>query len=186
MSSIRQIVVSALVFAVVPTTAVRGSSFKPDKVEYVGGTVQSIPANSAGSFDFDDAKELQFSYSGTVLKVPYEQITGTEISEAEWRRMFHVPVPPLVPSHRKEILSINYKDSEGAKQTLNFELPANDALQARQTIKDKRAPQQPVATNPNDYWGDKYWKTARNKAMWDARNVQNAQNAQSAQAGGTK
>ncbi len=52
MLAIRSILVSTLVFATVPPAVLHAAS---DTVQYVGGTVKSIPVNSAGSFNFDDA-----------------------------------------------------------------------------------------------------------------------------------
>jgi len=64
----RQILISALVFAAVPTAVVRAAS---ETVQYVGGTVKSIPVNSTGVFNFEDAKEFRFKYNGSVYKLPY-------------------------------------------------------------------------------------------------------------------
>jgi hypothetical protein len=179
MFAIRQILISTLVFAALPPAAVLAAS---DKVQYVGGTVKSIPVNSAGSLDFEDSKEFRFNYNGSVFKLPYEQITSTDIEKAEMRRVWHVPVTSLLATHRKQILVINYTEPGGATGTLNFELMAYRAVDARETIAAKKVPlSSPIAAQvSNDWWGDKYWKTTRNKAAWDAQAAQNAQNAQNA------
>ncbi len=78
MFAIRQILISALFFAAVPPAAVLAAS---DTVQYVGGTVKSIPVNSNGTFNFEDAKEFRFTYNGSVFKLPYDQITSTEHRE---------------------------------------------------------------------------------------------------------
>jgi hypothetical protein len=172
MFSIRQIVVSTLIFAVVPPAALRAA----ESAEYVGGTVKSIPVNSAGLLNFDDAKEIRFSYSGSVYSLPYEQITSTEIEKAEGRRLLgKIPVPALL--HRKQVLSVNYKDAAGATGSLNFEVASNDAAGLQATIEAKKAPQTAATQNPADWWGDRYWKTNRNQSQWDAKSAQNAQAA---------
>jgi hypothetical protein len=193
MFAIRQILASTIIFAVVPPAVVRAAS---DSVQYVGGTVKSIPVNSGGSFNFDDAKEFRFNYNGSVYRLPYEQITGTEIEKADVRRVLHVfPVISPIASHRRQTLVINYTDQSGATGSLNFELMAYKALDAQETIAAKKSPGSNSAAGQaaNAWWGDKYWKTLRNKSAWDAQEAQNAQaaaaaaNAQPAQVpGGTK
>jgi hypothetical protein len=181
MSANRRSVVSALVFAILPC-AVLGA---PGVVQYVGGTVKAIPANTAGSFNFDDTKEMRFNYSGSVYKLSYEQITATEISKGDGHHVFgKIPVPSLVPSKRKQTLSISYKDSTGATGTLNFELAAAQASAARDMIALKKAPPQlSTAGQTTDWWGDRYWKTNRNKGLWDSSSAQTSQSGQTAPAG---
>ena len=88
--------ISTLLFAAVPPAVVRAAS---DTVQYVGGTVKSIPVNSAGSFNFDDAKEFRFTYNGSVYKLPYDQITSTDIEKADIRRVWHV-FPAMSPDRQ--------------------------------------------------------------------------------------
>ena len=170
MFAIRQLLVSTLIFAVVPPAVVKAA----ESAEYVGGTVKSIPVNSAGSLNFDDAKEIRFNYSGSVYSLPYEQITNTELEKAEGRRVLgKIPVPSLI--HRKQVLSISYKDAAGASGTLNFELSANVAPVAQQTVETKKNAPQAAAVDPDaNPFVDRYWKTKRNQAQWEAKSPQNA------------
>jgi hypothetical protein len=188
MFAIRQVLITALVFAAVPPAAVRAAA--SDSVQYVGGTVKSIPVNSAGTLNFEDAKEFRFNYNGSMYKLPYDQITSTDIERADVRRIWHV-IPAISPiaSRRRQTLVINYTDASGATGSLNFELMAYRAVDAQETIAAKKSPTSPSAstgTASNEWWGDKYWKTKRNQAAWDAQAAQNAQNAAPAQPGGTK
>lgn len=178
MYAIRQVLISTLVFAAVPPAVISAAS---ETVQYVGGTVKSIPVNSTGSFNFDDAKEFRFTYNGSVYKLPYDQITGTDIEKADIRRVWHVfPAMSPVASHRKQTLVINYTDAAGAAGTLNFELAAYRAEDAQETIAAKKSPLSPAAAAAasNEWWGDKYWKTTRNQAVWDAQAALNVQAAQ--------
>jgi len=175
MLAIRQVLISTLVLAAVPPAVVRASS---DTVQYVGGTVKSIPVNSSGTINFDDAKEFRFMYNGSVFKLPYDQITSTNIEKADVRRVMHIfPAMSPIAAHRKQTLVINYSDSSGATGSVNFELPAYRAMDAQETIAAKRSPITPAAAAAatNEWWGDKYWKTTRNKPAWDAASA--AQNA---------
>jgi hypothetical protein len=175
MFAIRQILVSTLIFAAVPLAVARTAS---DPVQYVGGTVKSIPVNSAGWFNLDDAKEFRFNYNGSVYRLPYDQITSTEIEKTDVKHVMRViPAESLIFTHRKRTLVINYTDSSGAKGTLNFELAAYRAADARETIAAKKTPA--FVAEPA-WWGDKLWRTARNNAQWDARAAQNAEKAAAA------
>jgi hypothetical protein len=179
MFAIRSILVSTLVFAAVPPAVLHAA---PYPVQYVGGTVKSIPVNSAGAFNFDDAKELRFHYNGSVYRLPYDQITGTEIEKADVKHVMRViPAQSLIFTHRKRTLVINYTDATGAAGTLNFELPAYRAADAQETIAAKKTPP-PAGIVEAPWWGDHIWKTARNQAAWDAQAVLNAQAVQAAQA----
>jgi hypothetical protein len=179
MFAIRQVLISSLVFAAVPPAVVRAVS---DTAQYVGGTVKSIPVNSAGTFNFEDAKEFRFSYNGSVYKLPYDQITSTGIEKADVRHVWHVfPAISPIASRRRQTLVINYADGTGATGTLNFELMAYRAVEAQDTIAAKRSPIAPTAAASNEWWGDKYWKTRRNQAAWDAQAAQNALAAQKAE-----
>jgi hypothetical protein len=174
MIAIRPVLFSALIFAAVPPAAVRAAS---DNVQYVGGTVKSIPVNSAGKFSFDDAKEFRFTYGGSVYKLPYDQITTTDIEKADIRRVLHVfPAISPIASHRRQTLVINYSDASGATGTLNFELMSYLAVDAQETIAAKKSPISPAAAiaASNEWWGDRYWKTKRNQATWDTQATQNA------------
>jgi hypothetical protein len=182
MFATRQILISALVFAAVPPAAVLAST---DSVQYVGGTVKSIPVNSNGTFSFEDAKEFRFNYNGSMFKLPYDRITTTDIEKADVRRVFHVfPAMSPIASHRRQTLVINYTDAAGAAGTLNFELPEYRAVEAQETIAAKKSPvgSFAAAAASNEWWGDSVWKTKRNQAAWDAQAAQNAQAAQKAQA----
>jgi hypothetical protein len=182
MFAIRQVLISALVFAAVPPAAVLAAS---DSVQYVGGTVKSIPVNSTGTFNFEDAKEFRFNYNGSMFKLPYDRISTTDIEKADVRRVFHVfPAMSPIASHRKQTLVINYTDAAGAAGTLNFELPEYRAVEAQETLLAKKSPipSYAAAAASNEWWGDKVWRTKRNQAAWDTQAAQNAQAAQKAQA----
>jgi hypothetical protein len=171
MSAIGRVLIPSLILAALPSVLLCRTS---GTVQYVGGTVESIPVNTAGTFNFDDANELRFSYGASVYRLPYEQITNMEITRAALRRVHRIPMPSVFPSHWRDILNITYKDPSGALGTLKFEMPTMEAYATRQSIDDKKAPAGELsATSDNDqWWGDRYWKTNRNKSTWDAQTKQ--------------
>jgi len=171
MSTIRQVLLSTAVFAILPCAVLQGAS---SIVEYIGGTAKSIPLNASGSISVGDAKELQFTYGQSVYKIPYSQITGTNVVQGEGRHILgKIRVPTMFPGRRKQTLAINYKDAAGANGTLNFELTASEASAVREGIAERQTVAQSAATpqGPEEWWGDKYWKTKRNQAMPDAATV---------------
>ena len=174
----RQLLFSTLVFALLPPFVLRGAAIG---VEYVGGTVKAIPANSTGSFNFDDAKEMRFNYGGSVFALPYEQITGTEITKPELHHVLRkIPVPSF-SRDPKEMLTITYKDAAGSTGTLSFGLTATQANHTCDSIANKKAAIAAEAeARSSDWWGDKFWKTNRNKGTWEAQSAQASQPAQGA------
>ncbi len=168
MSSIRQVLVSTVVFAILPCAILGASS----TVEYIGGTAKSIPLNASGVISVGDAKELSFNYGQSVYKIPYTQITGTNVVQGEGHRLLgKIPMPTMFPAHKKQTLAINFKDAAGAKGTLNFELTAREATAIREGIAERQTVAQSPHQDPQDWWGDKYWKTKRNQSMHDAATV---------------
>jgi hypothetical protein len=164
--SIRQFLISTIALAILPSAVLRAA----DTAEYVGGTVKSIPMNSIGFLNLDDTKVLKFNYGPAVYKLPYDQITGTEVTKGETRHVLKkVPIPSLF-GRKKETLTISYKDSAGVTGKLSFEVVAKLASSVQTTIAEvKSLPDAATAANQsNDWWGDKYWKTVRNKGTWDA------------------
>jgi hypothetical protein len=175
----RQLLFSTLIFALVPAFALRGAS---GMVEYVGGTVKTIPTNATGAFNFDDSRNLLFGYGGSaVYSLPYEQITSTDVTKAESHHILRkIPVPSFAPEKRKETLTIAYKDAAGNSGTLNFELRASQAAEARDTIAAKKAFAAGSAVPSDDWWGDRWWKTSRNKDAWDTQSARTTQPGQTA------
>ena len=171
MSKTRHFLASSLFFALLPPFILHAAS---SSVQYVGGTVTAIPANSAGTLNLDDSRELRFVYGTSVYRLPYEQITGTDVTKGETHHILRkIPVPSLNPGKRKETLTVNYKDPAGTAGRLNFQIAASDASDIRDQIAiQKSAPSQIlVSSQSNEWWGDKYWKTTRNAPTWDQTNA---------------
>src|ERR1035438_7689532 len=163
--SIRQFLVPTIALAILPIAVLRAA----DTAEYIGGTVKSIPMNSTGFLNLDDTKVLKFNYGPAVYKLPYDQITGTEVTKSETRHVLKkLPVPSLF-GKKKETLTISYKDAAGVTGKLSFEVAARLAAIVQTTIAEVKAlPDAATAANESkEWWGDKYWKTNSNKATWD-------------------
>ncbi len=207
MFATRQILISTLVFAAVPPAVLSAAA---DSVQYVGGTVKSIPVNSNGTFSFEDAKEFRFNYKGSMYKLPYDEITSTSIEQGG--RAARLPCVPRYVAHRQPSQADPGHQLCGPRRRYRnpeVRVPAYRAMDAQETIAAKRSPITPAAAAAasvaatNAWWGDSVWRTKRNQATWDsqaalgaqgaAQAAQNAQNAASRTAqpgqlapGGTK
>ena len=141
--------------------------------EYVGGTVKSIPANTNGALDASNGPDLLFKYGKTVFSVPYQKITDTQITEPDGHHLWKVPVPKII-GRGERLLNITYRDGDNTRM-LTFKGSASSFKEIVDTIDGHRKDTQPVAAftarppaKPvvEDWWGDKYWRTTRNKAKW--------------------
>ena len=181
MSVFRQILFSVIIFALVPPAVVHGGS--TETATYVGGSVKSIPINIIGLLDVSERGDLQFEYGTATFKVPCSQVTSTAIVQGETRHLFRrIPVPSLMPGRKKETLTINYKDASGANGTMNFELSSSQAATLLEVIALKKSTPPAASTiASDDWWGDKYWKTNRNKPTWDGPVAPATQTAQANQ-----
>ncbi|MGD0300141.1 MAG: hypothetical protein ABSE86_23870 [Bryobacteraceae bacterium] len=182
--SIRQFLISTVAFAILPCAVLRAA----DTAEYVGGTVKSIPMNSTGFLNLDDTKVMKFIYGQAVFKLPYAEITGTEVTRGDTRHVLKkVPVPSLF-GKKKETLTISYKDPAGVTGKLSFELAARLASSVQTTLAEVKALPDPATTanDSKEWWGDRYWKTLSNKPAWDTSTASAAQTAPAAAPPSTK
>lgn len=180
MSAFRQILFAIIVFALAPPAVVRGYN---DTATYVGGSVKTIPINLIGTLDVSERGELRFEYGTGMYKLPCTQITSTSITQDEERRILHrFKVPSVAPGRKKQTLTVNYKDAVGVNGTLNFELTATQASALLEAIAIKKATPESAAfgKNGDDWWGDKYWKTDRNRSEWEGGANTASQTAQAA------
>jgi len=179
MSAFRKILLSMMVFVLVPPAVVRGAT---DTASYVGGSVKSIPLHLTGTLDVSERGELRFDYGTGTYKLPCAQITSTATTQDETRHIFRkIPVPSIAPGRKKQTLTVNYKDAAGVNGTLNFELTASQASALLETIAVKKATPETAASssqNGSDWWGDKYWKTVRNRSEWEGAANPGSQTAQ--------
>ena len=138
--------------------------------EYVSGTVKTIPANTNGALDA--GSELTFRYGKSVFTLPYEKITNTEITEPSAHHLWKVPVPKVV-GRGERLLNISYRDG-GDSRLVTFKGSANALKEVVDTIDAHRKESQALSFTPRppakpvveDWWGDKYWRTTRNKNKW--------------------
>jgi hypothetical protein len=130
--------------------------------EFVSGSEKSIPANTLGSLDVDSSTELRFHYGQALFALPYQKITGTEVVEPNGRHLWKMKVPPIGKSSR--FLTITYKDGETSRM-MTFKAPTTQVSNLVSVIDERRKPKD-LAKSADDWWGDKVWRTTRNKSKW--------------------
>ena len=187
MSIYRLTLLTAATLLAYPVIPVSGASTSVE-AQYVGGTAKTIPANTYGTLNLQDSKELQFHYGTSVYRVAYDQITGSEILAGEGRHLFgRVPVPNFVPWKKRETFSISFHDSTGATGTLNFEVTskAGSSAQSLLAARTEKHSGETAVAGDDDWWGDKWWKTNRNHDTWGSEKQKPAEAAQAAPLGAT-
>lgn len=160
------VIATAVALLMSPTMLARTAT----TAEFVSGTVKSIPANTTGSLDAGSSSELSFHYGKSVFSLPYRNITSTEVTEPTGHHIWKVPVPKLGKSPR--FLNITYKDGDSSRM-LTFKAPASAVTALVHAIDDRRREPQTAAakaaaikTDTEAWWGDRYWRTSRNKQKW--------------------
>jgi hypothetical protein len=151
------------------------SSETQKPVEFVSGTVTSIPVRTAGTLDTASHVDLQFHYSGTVFSVPYQKITSTETADPSGWHIWRVPIPKLGRSTR--LLTISYRKVDDSTATVTFKASAGIVSSLVDVIDERREPTPDPASlktreaaaaklADEEWWGNRYWRTQRNKGKW--------------------
>lgn len=144
------------------------------EAEYLGGSVKSIRVNTVGSLDLDDLEDLQFKSNGATMRVPYARIKTVNFDHAQsqTRKVAHVPLPKLPLFRRDQRMDLSFRDENGRIGTMSFRLTGK-ALSSAEFILSERMDSSPKSRQnaartklPEAWWGDKYWKTTRNKGAW--------------------
>jgi hypothetical protein len=173
--------VPALFTTVLLTAAQAGfGAPHPNEAQYMYGTVKTIPTNTVGSLDLTDPSALQFQYGNSKYKLEYHQIKSFRFSDvkSEPRTIVHVPVPKLPFHSREQVLDISFYEKEGKVGTVSFRLTGKNLNSAEWMLSerirlDKVASENAGRTKlPESWWGDKYWKTNRNKPAWPDANAE--------------
>ena len=150
------------------------SASRSNDAEYLGGTVTSIQPKTAGTLDLDDSTDLQFKFATFTYRLPYGNIRRFHFSESSKPRpkLGLVPLPRPPFRNREQVLDLSFKDLSGGLGTVSFRLTGNNRSSAEWKLsqrieEDKKTGEHAEKMkHPDSWWGDKYWKTNRNKAAW--------------------
>lgn len=114
------------------------------KVEYIGGTLGSVPQRTNGRLRATHESELVFQTKRASVNVPYREVNLLEYGQkADRRYVAAVLVSPvfLLSKKRDHFLTVGYTDAGGKQQALIFRVDKGDvrsvlaALEARTGVK---------------------------------------------------
>lgn len=109
-------------------TAVMGGG-NGGKAEYVGGTIEEIPAGCGGSLQAVDTTYFVFSSHKASWRVAYDQINLLEYGlKVDRRIMAAVLISPLflLSKKRQHYLTVGYQDEQGKQQAMIFRVGKDD------------------------------------------------------------
>ncbi len=167
-----------------------------ESTTYVNGTVSGIPADTEGRLDLGDSEALRFHHGADSVAVPYGRIVnfhlgregqgvGSKISGGA--SSVGRTVLPMFFSDEMKYLTIEFETEDGNPQSMVLQLPAYDAKAALPVLEARTAEQKtaaaaagaPVNKDP-EWWGDRVWRTNRNKHLWPERPEENKQETEEA------
>lgn len=145
---------------------------------YAGGTVAAIPQATSGKLDLSDKNTLRFHYGKPTWSLDYSKIVSIEVADKK--------APPkilIIPKVTKDkrVFHLTFDNERGQKHNVFLEMPVEVALDVLPLLEERSGKSAVVEgmVNPDGWWGDRYWRTARNQAVWDEANGVNKTVAQS-------
>jgi hypothetical protein len=137
---------------------------------YTGGTVAHIPQYASGKLDLSDRQMLRFQYGKPVWSLDYKRVKMIEVSDKKQVKL--LKVPRLMKE--KRVFTISFQGDKGRRDNLVLEINRDDAAEALTLLEERtgRAAVVEGMGNPDGWWGDRYWRTARSNSTWDEANTQ--------------
>jgi hypothetical protein len=162
---------------------------RPETTTYIDGNLTGVAANTGGTLVFSDEKAMTFRTGLTNVPVPYADVTRAELGAVK-ENEHDVPLYKVWALHKRfsktetQLLTVDFKNEEGAPKTMTLELSHEAASQVLATIQSKVpngvavsiGPAKPGQTAavaskpkpaPESWWGDAYWKTTNNSDKWN-------------------
>jgi hypothetical protein len=172
---------------------------RTESVTYVDGNLTGVAPYSPAILVYSGNKELQLHAGKAAIQVPFESIAKTEMSAPQVHSndvpLYKVwALPKRFGKTETNLLTVNFKDNQGADRTMTLELGAAPAASVLAAIKthnpnvetrtlaqaeapalkqrerdseaQAKAPQEQTKPSAEGWWGDKYWKTSRNADRW--------------------
>jgi hypothetical protein len=158
---------------------------RPETSTYVDGNVSSLKPNTGGTLVFTDDTSMTFRTGLAEVAVPYSSITRAELGATqEHNHDMALPGPlrmlklPLGRKTETQLLTLEFKNGLGEKQTMTLSLAKPSASNVISTIEERTGkPETALAsakTEPKEaWWGDSIWKTNRNLDTWNNNSASN-------------
>jgi len=136
---------------------------------YTHGTVAAIPQLTSGKLDFSDKSALRFHYGKPTWSLDYSKIVSIEVADKKSpARMLVIPKV----TKDKRVFHVTFEGDRNQKHNVFFEMPVDIALDVLPLLEERSGKSAVVEgmVNPDGWWGDRYWRTARNQPVWDEAN----------------
>ena len=163
----------ALTIAMVVMPSAQSSDLQRP-AEFISGTATTIATGTPGALDTTSHTDLEFRYHGQVFSVPYLKITSTATASETGHHIWKVPVPKIGKSER--LLTIAYRNSDDSTASVTFKVPTAMTNNLVGIIEERRSPeaaqaplkvrQEAARVAEDEWWGNRYWKTLRNRSKW--------------------
>ncbi len=157
----------------------------PEAVIYLEGTVQEIPWGTDGLLKLNDAEGLAFEFGDQTFRVAAGRITSYKWAKELEGVGEHLSAAAakvgrtLLPMafHKERYLTVYFRrpgarHSDRLTFTVSKQLRQSaDPVLAAWVQKNRSNPVTAAAFVEDDdaWWGNKYWKTNRNRHLWEAR-----------------
>jgi len=165
-------------FSILVLTALAcGASFaalRPETVTYVNGNLPGIAPNSGGTLLFSDETAMYLRTGSEIIAVPYAGISKAELGltkanshDTPLYKVWSLP-KRVMGKTATQYLTVDFKTTEGEEKNITLELAKSSAKDVLFTIRSNKAQAaKPPFAAKSEWWGDEYWKTNRNRDLWN-------------------
>ncbi|MCU1339671.1 MAG: hypothetical protein JWO19_5252 [Bryobacterales bacterium] len=136
-------------------------------VTYIDGNIADLAPNTGATLYLSNSHSMELRTPLHTVQVPYTQITKAELGpvnvhSSEPEALYKVWALPkrLMRSETRQ-MTVAFTNGNGQDQTMTIELSKPAASTLFATIERHSG----KVANDN-WWGDGYWKTTRNKDQW--------------------
>jgi hypothetical protein len=136
-------------------------------VTYIDGNIADLSPNSGATLYMTNAQSMELKTLEHSVQVPYSQISKAELGNiqvhtSEPEPLYKVWALPkrLIRSETRQ-MTLGFTNGNGQDQTMTIEMSRTAADSTLATIERHSA-----KVSNNNWWGDGYWKTNRNKDTW--------------------
>jgi len=137
-----------------------------DGFTYLEGNLNGITANTGGTIAYDTDRGFELKMPLHNVAVPYAGIIKAQLGASRVQSESNEPLYKIWTLPKRfamkpefQSITVDFKNAQG-QQTMTLELSKSAANDLQNAIDTYRR------TVSNDWWGDKLWKTSRNKDQW--------------------
>jgi hypothetical protein len=138
-----------------------------ETITYIDGNIANLSPNTGATLNLTNPQSMEIRTPLHAVQVPYSQILKADLGivkahSPEPEPLYKVwALPKRLMKAETQQMTLSFKNGDGQDQTMTLELskPVASGLFAKIGRRNGK-----VADN--NWWGDDYWKTTRNKDQW--------------------